>query len=142
MNIRPRYTAFDYEHLMSDTKELRVLLVEDDPATRWIVRKSLKNECLFATADHVAKAIELYMSFNPHLVFLDIQLPDGTGYEVLDWIKICNPDAYVVMFSSHNTIDNIMRADENGASGFIPKPFSKQSLLHYVRSHTHAGQTE
>ncbi len=132
--LNQKDTSFD--HLLADSQGIKVLLVEDDPTTRWIVRKSLKNACALATADHVQKAMDLYLSFAPDIVFLDIQLLDGDGYDVLDWIMWTNPHAYVVMFSSHNSMDNIMHAFEDGASGFIAKPFSKDALLHYIHSHT------
>lgn len=135
MNIPRKTLAEDISHLLSEKEQTKVLLVEDDPVTRWMVRTGLKEECLFATANHVQQAMDLYVSFEPDLVFLDIQLPDGSGYDVLDWIMWHDLHAYVVMFSSYNDLDNIMKAFENGASGFVAKPFIKETLLHYIYSH-------
>ncbi len=115
----------------------KVLLVEDDPVTRWMVRNALKDECEFATAQCGNKAFSMYSSFEPDVVFLDINLPDKNGYEILEWIMRNDPGACVVMFSSNSGLDNIAHALEDGASGFIAKPFLKENLLHYIN---HRGE--
>lgn len=110
----------------------RVLLVEDDPVTRWMVRNTLKDTCEFTTAPTANKVFSIYAAYQPDLVFLDINLPDKSGYDVLDWIMNHDPGARVVMFSSNDGLDNIMTALENGASGFISKPFVKNQLIGYI----------
>lgn len=118
-------------HLMSDAP--KVLLVEDDPVTRWMVRKGLKDECDFAVADCGNKAFSMYSSFQPDVVFLDINLPDKSGHAILSWVLHNDPGACVVMFSSNDDLDNMTRALDAGASGFIAKPFLKNELLHYIK---------
>ncbi|MBK6897465.1 MAG: response regulator [Alphaproteobacteria bacterium] len=114
----------------------RVLLVEDDAVTRWMVRNALKNECEFITAPSANKAFAMFSSFTPDVVFLDINLPDNSGYAVLEWILKNDPGACVVMFSSNGQLDNIVQAMEKGASGFISKPFLREHLLYYIQSHS------
>ncbi|PCI55541.1 MAG: hypothetical protein COB36_07945 [Alphaproteobacteria bacterium] len=113
-------------------KTPKVLLVEDDPVTRWMVRNTLRNECDFATAQNGNKALSLYASYQPDVVFLDINLPDRDGHSVLKWIMRRDPGAYVVMFSGESHLDNIVGTLEDGAKGFIAKPFHKNQLLHYI----------
>lgn len=114
-------------------QEPRVLLVEDDESTRWIVRKALKGVCDFTTARDLASGQDKILSYRPHLIFLDINLPDGSGLEILDWITDKNITSDVVIFSSHNTMDNISIAMGAGAKGFISKPFAKSHLIEYVQ---------
>lgn len=114
----------------------KVLLIEDDPVARWMVQNALKNECEFTTASTVNQAFGMYSACQPDVVFLDINLPDGSGYAVLEWIMRNDPGACVVMFSGNDNLDNIASALEDGASGFIAKPFLKESLLHYIHNHT------
>lgn len=122
------------EHLLfSLAHNTRVLLVEDDPVTRWMVRNALKHECEFVTASTASKAFSLYGVYQPDVVFLDINLPDGNGHSVLEWILHSDRGAQVIMFSSHDSLDNIHSALEEGACGFIAKPFLKEQLLQYVR---------
>jgi len=114
---------------------IKVLLVEDDPVTRWMVRNALKQDCEFITAPTANKAFALYNSYQPDIVFLDIGLPDKSGHDVLQWIIRNDPGACVVMFSSNDNLDNITNALEEGATGFIKKPFLRESLLHYIHNH-------
>ncbi len=115
-------------------KKKRVLVVEDDPIARWMVRKTLQDECMVAMASGVNKAFSAYQSYKPDIVFLDINLEDGSGYDVLQWIMRHDPGATVVMFSGSDDALNIARATEQGAKGFVPKPFIKDHLLEYIYS--------
>lgn len=112
----------------------RVLLIEDDPSTRWLVRTTLKDNCLLATAGSVQDGIKRIKEYNPHVVFLDINLPDGSGFSVLDWISRESPETIAVMFSGNASADNMTRALEIGAYGFISKPFRKEELLEYLHT--------
>lgn len=112
----------------------KVLLVEDDPVSRWLVRSALKDECRFASASTANKAFSMYAAFQPDIVFLDINLPDNNGYHVLEWIMRNDPGACVVMLSSQDELDNVATALQDGAAGFISKPFLKDNLLHYVQT--------
>jgi two-component system chemotaxis response regulator CheY len=131
--IERKSLGLNPERNISDTAP-KVLLVEDDAVTRWMVRNTLKDECDFASASTAHNVFSMYSSFRPDIVFLDIGLPDNSGDEVLEWIIAHDPDACVVMLSSKDNIDNISDCLEKGAKGFIPKPFVRENLLHYIRS--------
>ncbi|NQZ08636.1 MAG: response regulator, partial [Algicola sp.] len=60
----------------------------------------------------------------PDLIFLDIELPDINGIEVLKRIKSKDPKSFVIMVSGESTIENVKGSLTNGAAGFIVKPFS------------------
>ena len=124
--------VFASPRIISDVNA-KVLLVEDDPVTRWLVRQTLKDNCDFATAQTANKAFSLYATYQPDFVFLDINLPDKDGYEVLNWIMRNDPGANVIMFSSLNNMDSITRALDMGAIGYIAKPFIKNQILDYVQ---------
>lgn len=115
----------------------KVLLVEDDPTIRWAVREVLKDECLLATARDFNSAISLYHTYKPDLVFLDINLPGKSGKEVMAHILECDPGAYIVICSSHDDMKNIVGFLEDGAKGFMAKPFRKERMLQYLHSCPH-----
>lgn len=119
---------------LSKSGQIKAMLVEDDPVTRWMARHALKEECRLATAPTANAAFNLYASWQPDIIFLDINLPDQNGLAVLEWIMRNDPGARVIMFSGAHNIDSIAGALEKGASGFVAKPFFKESLLHYVRN--------
>lgn len=118
------------------SKNLKILLVEDDVITRWMIRSVVKNEGELITAPTANKAYSIYSSHKPDIVLLDINLPDGNGLSVLDWIMRNDPGACVVMFSSEDSLDNITSALENGAKGFIKKPFLKEDIYFYIRDYS------
>lgn len=127
----------DHRSYLSDVYP-SVLLIEDDPATRWLVRAALRDECTLSTVTSVDnymikyKALNKYMSLMPDIVFLDIELPPSSGKDILVNMLRADPKAYVVMFSSHDTEDNIRESLESGARGFIAKPFNKSIMLDYI----------
>jgi len=112
----------------------RVLLVEDDPMTRHLVRKCLKGECMFATSGTAQNAIETCQSYNPDVVFLDLGLPDCSGSVVLDWLKINQPNVAVVLFTNTSDYAFISTLMSNGASGYIAKPFSRDDFVQYINA--------
>lgn len=111
----------------------RVLLVEDDEVTRWMVRRTLKEDCFLATASCVRKAIASFTAFEPELTFLDLNLPDGHGLEVLEYIMAHDPGARVVIFSGEQDHAIHDKALKMGAIGFINKPFLKEKLLSFIK---------
>lgn len=111
---------------------LHVLVVEDDPLTRRIITNSFKQDYALITASTAQEAIAHYLMHAPDIVFLDIGLPDTTGFHVLHQIMTSDPKAYVVMFSGNHYLENVIRALGAGACGFIAKPFQKDLLKHYI----------
>lgn len=109
-----------------------VLIVEDDPLSVFMAKKSVEPECMSFAAEDGKSACEAYTKFAPDVVFLDIGLPDMSGHDVLGKILSMDPTAYVVMLSANSTRSDIMRAMQIGAKGFIGKPFSKSKLAQYI----------
>jgi CheY-like chemotaxis protein len=135
-SIQNASTRFHEKTILNHKDLTKVLLVEDDPVTRWMVRKGLKHDCQLMTSPTANQSFDKFNEFQPDIVFLDIDLPDKSGREVLHWIMRNDPGASVVMFSSNNDLENISGSLEEGASGFISKPFLREDLLHYIHAHT------
>jgi CheY-like chemotaxis protein len=111
---------------------MTVMLVEDDPVTRQLASKLLSQDHVLVTAASAYEAVVNYLLYAPEIVFLDINLPDESGFIVLDQLTACDPDAYIVMFSGNDGIDNIIDARTRGAQGFVTKPFQRDRLKHYL----------
>jgi two-component system, chemotaxis family, chemotaxis protein CheY len=109
-----------------------VLIVEDDPVTRRAVSNIFKKDYALVTAQNAQEAITSYLLYAPDIVFLDIGLPDHSGYDVLRQIMTNDPNAYVVMFSSNSYLDNVTAALREGAFGFVAKPFSRERMASYI----------
>ena len=124
---------------------LHVMIVEDDPLTRRLVTGAFKENYALITASNAEEAIANYLLHAPDIVFLDINLPDADGFSVLRQIIASDPDAYIVMFSGNSYLDNVTAALNQGASGFIAKPFKKERLRQYIEDsmmhHRHQSTT-
>lgn len=111
----------------------QVLLVEDDPFTRGLVSTLIQNSCDLISAGNLRQALSLYRQKLPDLVFLDIELPDGKGIDALKTITDADSEAFVVMLSSHTEKANIVQCLENGAKGFVAKPFTRDRIMHHIQ---------
>ncbi len=102
-----------------------VMLVDDSKFMRNLLRKILVSNGYYVVAEAGSgeDAVNLYKSNLPHIVLLDITLPNMNGVATLKEIKKINPNAHVVMCSALGTQDLIIEALENGAEDFIVKPF-------------------
>ncbi len=111
---------------------MHVMIVEDDALTRRIVTGTFKEHYAVIAAVNAHEAVANYLMHAPDIVFLDIGLPDASGFNVLHRILKCDPEAYVVMFSGNHYLDNITRALATGASGFVGKPFRRDRMQAYI----------
>lgn len=109
-----------------------VMTVEDDLFTRTLVATAIEDGISVVAASSGEEAISKYISAAPDIVFLDIGLPDISGYDVLSRLLKIDPQAFIVMLSGVSNGNSIMRSVSNGAKGFIVKPFTKEELLEYM----------
>lgn len=71
---------------------------------------------------------------NYDLVILDINLPDGSGYEVCEETKKTNPNIAVIFLTANDLEGDIIKGYELGAADYITKPFSNIVLRHKVKA--------
>ena len=109
-----------------------IMIIEDDPFSRRLVENTLLKKYPLTGLAEATYALDTYTRIAPDVLFLDINLPDVTGHELLEKIIIIDPDAYVVMLSGNSDRHNITQAMSKGAKGFVAKPFSKEKLFHYI----------
>lgn len=112
--------------------QLYIMIVEDDPMTRRLMIEAVKEKYAVIPVATAYEAVASYLLHAPDVVFLDIGLPDVSGFKVLRQIVDNDPDAYVVMFSGDGDLDNVLGALNAGASGFITKPVSRRKLYQYI----------
>jgi two-component system cell cycle response regulator len=109
----------------------RLLVVDDDPINRRLLASYLKREGHeVATANDGAQGWELVRAEPFDVVLLDVLMPELDGYEVLERIR-ADADLQklpVIMISSVEETDSIVRCIELGADDYLPKPFSPPLL--------------
>ncbi|MGC9342880.1 MAG: response regulator, partial [Bacteroidales bacterium] len=119
---------------------LKVLVIDDEPGIRSGVSRILSKhhvsypfmdediafECLEAsTGEEGIKIIDEQL---PEIVLLDNKLPGIKGMEVLEYIRQKNYDIMVAMITSYASLEIAVKATDDGAYDFIPKPFTPQEL--------------
>ncbi len=109
-----------------------ILIVEDDLFTRRLITNTLGPDYKVLQAGDGHTALSSYMLNAPDIVFLDINLPDMNGLDILEEIMKHDDQSYIVMLSGNSTKQGITRALQNGAKGFIGKPFTKEKLIQYI----------
>ena len=105
------------------------LIVEDDKGLNQGLSKALKsdNRKIISCQD-LKTAREQLLCSSVSLVLLDINLPDGSGLELLQEIKEKAPDIPVILLTANDTDMNIVDGLERGADDYITKPFSLSVL--------------
>ena len=140
-NSRRLLKKQEREHrLLKSTKE-KILVVDDDRAIRWTLSEALRSWSFVPIeAGTVAEALAQFSAETPAAVLLDIDLPDGSGLDVLRQIKAERPEAVVVMITGNVLIDNTIAALRGGAYDFIGKPVSLEELRVTIRNGLEARQ--
>ena len=113
----------------------QILVVDDDEMIRWSLREALQSWG-FATveAGSVAEAVRQFQTELPAAVLLDIDLPDGSGLDVLRDIKREQPEAIAIMITGNVQVDNTISALRGGAYDFIAKPINLEELRVTLRN--------
>ena len=119
---------------LKSTKD-KILIVDDDKAIRWSLREALSMwNFKPVEAGTVAEALTQFESEQPGTVLLDIDLPDGSGLDVLRQIKSQQPEAIVIMITGDVQVDNTISALRGGAYDFIGKPINLEELRVTIRN--------
>ncbi|MCU0472335.1 MAG: ATP-binding protein [Bacteroidales bacterium] len=119
---------------------LKVLVVDDEPGIRSGVARILRDFHVtypFMDEDYTFEIIEaptgeegiiMIERDMPDVLLLDNKLPGIQGVEVLEYVRERKYDIMVAMITSYASLDVAIRATRDGATDFIPKPFTPQEL--------------
>ena len=114
----------------------RILVVDDEPDLRNLLRVILERSGYDVTlAEDGQQALRHMTTERPHLVLCDVVMPRLDGYQTLAAIR-SNPrtrDVPVLMLSAKGQPQDVRRALEAGADGYIIKPFRRPQLLSEVQ---------
>jgi DNA-binding NtrC family response regulator len=112
-----------------------VLIVDDEAAIRESLETLLEFEGYAVESAETGEDGLSRMAERPFdLVLLDFALPDRNGLEILADIRSRDPGLAVIMITAYGTVDNAVRAMQNGATNFIQKPWDNEKLLADVRT--------
>ena len=107
---------------------VKAVIIDDDYYSRMVLREILKKTIedveLLGEAGSVVEGAILIERVEPDLVFLDISMPDGTGFDLLDKIK--KIDFKIIFITAYS--DYAIKAFKYSAFDYIVKPINKEDL--------------
>jgi DNA-binding NarL/FixJ family response regulator len=116
---------------------IRVLLVDDHPVVREGIRGMLAAEADLTVVGEAASGPEAVVrtaELEPDVVLMDLRMPGGDGVEATGRISAERPGAHVLVLTTYDTDDDILRAVEAGATGYLLKDTPRAELAEAVRA--------
>ena len=121
--------------------KMTILLVDDDPNIRQLVRLYLEKEGYdVQTADRGDTALEMFRKNPPHLMLLDIMLPGMDGWEVCREVRRTSNIPIIMLTAKGETFDKVLGL-ELGADDYITKPFEPKEMVARIKAVARRYQT-
>ena len=109
---------------------MRILLIEDDPATSKSIELMLGHENFNVyTTDLGEEGIDLAKLYDYDLILLDLVLPDINGHDVLRQLRVARIDTPILILSGETDTENKMRGFGSGADDYLTKPLHREELI-------------
>lgn len=112
-----------------------VLICDDEPyileSVSYVVKRAGFN---VLTAEDGEEALKIAWEQKPDLIFLDVEMPKKSGYEVCEALKKEEPtrEIYIIMLTARGQVTDEKKGYEVGANEYITKPFSPRKLIKRV----------
>ena len=116
---------------------IRVLIADDHALVRAGIRalvEKIEGVVVVGEAGKGSEALELVRELEVDLMLLDITMPDGGGFEVLDQVTRKHPEIRVIVLTVHEAGEYAIRALREGAAGFLPKSAASTELEQAIQA--------
>lgn len=119
---------------MDKQPKMNILIADDDAVTRSALRMLLNEQGHTVVGEAIdgESALTQTLALKPDIVFADINMPKLDGHGLSERIHDKAPRVRVVIISALPTVDNVRRAMEGGACGFVVKPFNAAKVIDAV----------
>lgn len=115
--------------------DIKILVVEDEPKLRKIIKDFLTKENFnVLEASNGLEALDKFFLEKPNLIILDLMLPKLNGFEILKEIRNQNKNLPVIMLTARNSEEDILKGYELKINEYIVKPISMKVLVAKVKS--------
>ena len=119
------------------TGSIRVLIADDHPVVRAGLRDMLSAQRDFdviAEAVNGAEAVTLTNRFLPHVVLMDLRMPEMDGVSAIAQIKAEHQDVNILVLTTYDSDSDILPAVEVGATGYLLKDAAREELFQAIRA--------
>ncbi len=112
-----------------DKTRIKLLIIDDEPTLAGGIQEALQREGYVVDAAHNANAARVALANTLYnLVLTDVKLPDGTGHDLLMFIREKSRDTVVMVMTAFGTVENAVQAMKHGAYDYLAKPLDMQRL--------------
>ena len=113
----------------------RILVVDDEPNIVDVVSMALRFQGFeIESAGNGAEALSAVASFKPHLIVLDVMLPDMEGFDVAQRLGAQRARVPIIFLTARDATDDKIRGLTLGGDDYVTKPFSLEELVARIRS--------
>jgi two-component system, OmpR family, response regulator len=113
----------------------RVLVVDDEPNIADVLTMALRYQGFAAEAAGTGRdALSAVASFRPHLIVLDVMLPDMEGFEVARRLGAQQARVPIIFLTARDATDDKIRGLTLGGDDYVTKPFSLEELIARIRT--------
>ena len=126
---------------MSTDKTIRLMIVDDHPIVREGLAAIIHKQPDMAVAAEAAdgrRAVELFREHRPDVSLMDLRLPEMSGVQAITAIRKEFPAARIIVLTTYDGDEDIYRALQAGAQGYLLKGMSRDELLEAIRA-VHSG---
>jgi len=123
---------------IDNSPSIEVFVVDDEILMQKLLEKILV-KCHCKIVKTLSSGNELIAAISestlPEILFLDIEMPNGSGLDVLQHFRENTISVFTVMVSAHGTFENVKTAMDAGADGFIVKPYTTAKIEQIIRKY-------
>lgn len=114
---------------------MKILVIEDESELLFAIKTSLlKEQYIVETASDFESALEKIGVYEYDCILLDIMLPGGSGFDLLDELKMADKSENVIIISAKDSLDDKIKGLELGADDYLTKPFHIAELNARVKA--------
>jgi two-component system, NarL family, response regulator len=123
---------------------IRVLIADDHGVVREglvsMIRRNRADMTMVGEASNGRDTVELWKQQRPDVTLLDLRMPELDGVEVIKEIRVTDKNARIIVLTTFDGDEDIYRAIQAGAKGYLLKDVTRQALMDSIRR-VHLGET-
>lgn len=115
--------------------EKKLLVIDDDPDLRTLLSRFLeRNGYAISSAGDGASALQVLRDTTIDVALCDFQLPDLNGAELLQKMRVLQPNIKVVIITAYSDVETAVMSMKSGAFDYVTKPINHEEILHTIES--------
>src|SRR3954462_6026569 len=132
--LRPHTDSAPMDTRNNGNHDFRILVVDDEPNIVDVISMALRYQGFeVASAATGGDALGQVKAFRPHLMVLDVMLPDMEGFDVAERLGAQRADVPIIFLTARDSTEDKLRGLTTGGDDYVTKPFSLEELVARIR---------